>query len=217
MIIPIVSIPPSIQKGLRPYRDLFPRSETYQHILEYCTGLVVLDKPSINRLSQCLVDGPSQSSINKSLTYSPWSEEAVNQRRLEQIKRYYISKGLTIGILDSTFSHHPRGEKKIYGVYKYWDYVNKCYTYAMQLVTSALSTSERCDGFDYRIYHRFFKEEELAYLEHTALPPEETDRNKVQKRLVELLAYYQHQKQFRTKSELAVELVEKMELRPMYM
>jgi hypothetical protein len=112
MIVPIVAIPPSIEIGLAPYRDLFPRLETYQHIKEYCTGLVVLEKPSINRLAACLVDGPAQSSINKALTRSP----------------YHRGKGLTIGIIDSTFSHHPRGEKKIYGVYRYWDYVNGCYT-----------------------------------------------------------------------------------------
>ena len=68
--MPIVAIPPSIELGLAPYRDLFPRIETYQHIKEYCTGLVVLEKPSINRLAACLVDGPAQSSINKALTRS---------------------------------------------------------------------------------------------------------------------------------------------------
>ena len=122
MLVPIVAIPPSIEIGLAPYRDLFPRIETYQHIKEYCTGLGVLEKPSINRLAACLVDGPAQSSINKALTQSPWSGEAVNQRRLERIQRPHQGKGLRIGIMDSTFSHHPRGEKKIYGVYRYWDY-----------------------------------------------------------------------------------------------
>ena len=63
MIVPIVAIPPRIELGLAPYRDLFPRIETYQHIKEYGTGLVVLEKPSINRLAACLVDGPAQSSI----------------------------------------------------------------------------------------------------------------------------------------------------------
>jgi hypothetical protein len=48
MIVPIVAIPLSIELGLAPYRDLFPRIETYQHIKEYYTGLVVLEKPSIN-------------------------------------------------------------------------------------------------------------------------------------------------------------------------
>ena len=78
MIIPIVSIPPSIANGLKHYKDLFPRCETFQHIAEYCTGMVVLDRPSIKRISQCFVDGPCQSSLNKSITASPWSQESVN-------------------------------------------------------------------------------------------------------------------------------------------
>ena len=45
--------------------------------------------------------------------------------------------------------------------------LNGCYTYAIQLVTGAIATGERCDGFDYRIYHRFHQQAELAYLEHT--------------------------------------------------
>jgi SRSO17 transposase len=113
MVVPIVSIPASIEAGLVPYRDLFPRPETYQPIKEYCTGLVVLEKPSINRLATCLVEGPAQSSINQALTRSPWSGEAVNQRRLEQIQKHHRGKGLRRGIIDSTFSHPPGGEEDL--------------------------------------------------------------------------------------------------------
>ena len=211
MLVPIVAIPPSIERGLAPYRDLFPRIETYQHIKEYCTGLVVLEKPSINRLAACLVDGPAQSSINKALTQSPWSGEAVNQRRLESIQPHHQGKGLRIGIIDSTFSHHPRGEKKIYGVYRYWDYVNGCYTYAIQLVTAAIATGERCDGFDYRIYHRFHQEQELAYLQATRPSPDELDRPPWLRRLIELLAYEGHRRQHKTKPQLAAELIKQMD------
>jgi hypothetical protein len=210
MIVPLVAIPPSIEMGLAPYRDLFPRIETYQHIKEYCTGRVVLEKPSINRLAVCLVDGPTQSAINKALTRSPWSGEAVNQRRLEGIQPYHRGKGLTIGIIDSTFSHHPRGEKKIYGVYRYWDYVNGCYTYAIQWVTAAIATGDRCDGFDYRIYPRFHQEQELAYLQATRPSPEEGDWQPWRRRLIELLAYEGHRRQHKTKPQLGAELVEQM-------
>src|ERR687892_2463939 len=112
MLVPIVAIPPSIERGLAPYRDLFPRIETYQHIKEYCTGLVVLEKPSINRLAACLVDGPAQSSINKALTRSPWSGEAVNERRFGRNQPQPRGEGERVGGIDNTFSHHPRGEKK---------------------------------------------------------------------------------------------------------
>jgi hypothetical protein len=78
-------------------------------------------------------------------------------------------------------------------------------------VTAALATGDRCDGFDYRIYHRFHQKEELAYLEATRLEADEPDREKWLRRLVELLAYDLHQRQHQTKPQLAAELIEQME------
>ncbi len=209
MIIPIVSIPASIAKGLADYKDLFPRCETFQHIQEYCTGVVLLNRPSIQRMSQCFVDGPCQSSLNKAIGSSPWSGASVNQRRLELI-RHYHHNGFTVGIIDSSLFHHPRGQH-IYGVYKYWDYVEGCYAYGIQLVTAAISTNDRLDGFDYRIYHRSFEKQELLYLEHTSLPDDEPDINKWRRRLIELISFQLHKRQARSKSQLAVELIDEME------
>ena len=209
MIIPIVSIPASIASGLADYKDLFPRCETYQHIQEYCTGMAVLERPSIQRMSQCFVDGPCQSSLNKAITASPWSEEAVNQRHVELIRPHH-QNGFTVGILDSTFSHHPRGQS-IYGVYKYWDYVEQQYTYAIQLVTAAVSTNDRLDGFGYKIYHRSFERQEHLYLEHTGIPDDEPDPDRLHRRLVGLFSFQLHKRQARTKNQLAVELINEME------
>ncbi len=209
MIVPIVSIPSSIANGLAGYKDLFPRSETFQHIQEYCTGMIVLDRPSIQRMSQCFVDGPCQSSLNKAITSSPWSGVSVNQRRLDLVSRYH-QNGFTVGIIDSSLFHHPRGQN-IYGVYKYWDYVEERYTYGIQLVTAAISTNDRLDGFDYRIYHRSFQKQESLYLEHMALPDDESDIGKWRRRLVELLCFQLHKGQAKTKSQLAVELIDEME------
>ncbi len=209
MIVPIVSIPASIASGLADYKDLFPRCETYQHIQEYCTGMAVLERPSIQRMSQCIVDGPCQSSLNKAITASPWSEEAVNQRHVELIRPHHRN-GFTVGILDSTFMHHPRGQS-IYGVYKYWDYVERQYTYAIQLVTAAVSTNDRLDGFGYRIYHRSFERQEHLYLEHTGIPDDEPDPDEWHRRLVELLSFQLHKRQARTKNQLAVQLIDEME------
>jgi hypothetical protein len=210
MIIPIVSIPKSIEEGLKIYRDIFSRSETYEHIKEYCLGLVILGKPSINRLSRCLVKGSDQSSINRAITSSPWSEEEMNSLRIKEIKKYYKGRGLVCGIIDTVFMHHERGEK-IYGVYKYWDYVNGCYTKAIRLVTSAVAVEDRCDGFDYRIYHRSFKEEEKAYLENEAPVEGEKDRNKLENYIVDLLSHHLNQKKFKDSGELGVEMIDKME------
>jgi len=209
MIIPIVSIPSSIAKGLSYYKDLFPRSETFEHIQQYCTGMVVLERPSILRMSHCFVDGPSQSSLNKSITTSPWSCEALNQRRHELICPHH-QNGFSVGILDTTFIHHPRGPS-IYGVYKYFDYVEGCYIYAIQLVTSAISTNDRTDGFDLRIYHRSFQRQECLYLEHTDILENEPKREPYLQRLIELLCYQRNRMSAKTKSDLALELILEME------
>lgn len=208
MIIPITEIPPSIVDGLRPYRDLFPRVETFVHLMEYATGLVVLEKPSIRRLSECLIYDVDQSCINKMMTQSPWDGNAVNERRLELISPDYKGKGLIIGILDTTLLHHPRS-KKIYAADKYWDYVDNCYTTGIQIVTSAISVEERCDGFDYRIYHRFHQEAEEAYLQHTS----KFTRSHAQmiSFLASLLGHIANKQNHKTKHQLTVEMVEEME------
>jgi len=118
-----------------------------------------------------------------------------------------------VGIVDTTFSHHPRGQN-IYGVYKYWDYVENQYTYAIQLVTSAISTGDRLDAFNYRIYHRNFESQEKRYLEHTAVPDAQTDKAVWGRRLAELVAYRRNRLQALTKSQLAVELIDEMEESP---
>ena len=209
MMIPIVSIPASIEAGLKPYRSYFSRSESFAHFQEYCTGLVVLEKPSIRRMAQCFVAGPSQSSLNKTLTRSPWSAEAVNAERLARLESRHRS-GLTVGIIDSTLLHHPRS-KQMYGVYKYWDYVNGCYTHALQLVTAAISTQDRLDGFDYRIYHRSFEQQEQLYLAHSGVEQDTREREPYLRRLCELLHFALHRRQAKTKPELAVELIDELE------
>jgi hypothetical protein len=124
--------------------------------------------------------------------------------------RPYHQNGFTVGIIDTSLFHHPRGQN-IYGVYKYWDYVEGCYTYGIQLVTAAISTNDRLDAFDYCVYHRSFQEQERLYLEHTALPDDEPDTNAWRKRLMELLSFQVNKEQAKTKSQLAVELIDAME------
>jgi hypothetical protein len=81
----------------------------------------------------------------------------------------------------------------------------------MQLVTAAISTNDRLNGFDYRIYHRSFQKQELLYLEHTALPDDDPDINAWGRRLIELLSFQVNRDQAKTKSQLAVELIDEME------
>jgi len=40
-MLPVVGVPETIRRGLRPYRDLFRRAEGFEHVSRYVTGLIV--------------------------------------------------------------------------------------------------------------------------------------------------------------------------------
>ena len=40
-MLPMVEVPQTIRKGLRPYRDLFRREEGFEHVSRYVSGLTV--------------------------------------------------------------------------------------------------------------------------------------------------------------------------------
>jgi hypothetical protein len=40
-MLPMVEVPQTIWKGLRPYRDLFGREEGFEHVSRYVSGLIV--------------------------------------------------------------------------------------------------------------------------------------------------------------------------------
>ena len=40
-MLPMVGVPETVRKGLRPYRDLFRRAEGFEYVSRYVTGLIV--------------------------------------------------------------------------------------------------------------------------------------------------------------------------------
>ena len=82
------------------------------------------------------------------------------------------------------------------------------------MVTSAISTGDRLDAFNYRIYHRSFEVQEKRYLQHTAISDSQPDKTALGRRLAELLCFERNRRQAKTKSELGVELIDEMEQSP---
>ena len=39
-MMPLVSVPETIRRGLAPYRDMFCRAEGFEHVRRYVTGLI---------------------------------------------------------------------------------------------------------------------------------------------------------------------------------
>jgi hypothetical protein len=206
-MIPITRYPSYVEKYAPYFQEFFSKPQ-YKHFKEYLSGLVLVENPSVSNISEQLVEGSDQSSLNRFLTVAGWAEEPVNERRMGLAKKELNLKGGGAVIIDDTKSEHY-GES-IYGVYNYKDWNRDGYHRAQFLINAHYVEGSLDIAVDYRIYHRAFLKEEKAYLESTAKGRYES-REEAIRRLVELLYYQTHLLDKRTKVDLACELVDEAE------
>lgn len=87
-MLPLVAIPPTIEKFTQGYQDLFS-PEQYEHFKRYLTGLLISENKTIQAINgSFVIEVRNQSSLNRFLTQYNWSTEAVNERRLELLRNH---------------------------------------------------------------------------------------------------------------------------------
>lgn len=206
-MIPITSYPSYVEKYAPYFQEFFSKPQ-YKHFKEYLSGLVLVENPAVSNISEQLVEGSDQSSLNRFLTVAGWAQKSVNERRIELAKKELNLKGGGAVVIDDTKSEHD-GES-IYGVYNYKDWNRDGYHKAQLLINAHYVEGSVDIPLDYRIYHRAFLNEEKAYLESTVKERYESGQEAI-KRLVELLYYQKHVLDKRTKVDLGCELVDEVE------
>ncbi|MFC1716631.1 hypothetical protein ACFL6S_23385 [Candidatus Poribacteria bacterium] len=118
-------------------------------------------------------------------------------------------RGVEVISLDWTFSHHDRGSE-IYGNTKSYDYVERRSGQFQTLVTAVVSNDTLIDGLDVVVQEPSNQKEEMAYLEETARNSYD-QMEAVSNRLLELLHYLKHERQYKKRTEIALELVRQIE------
>jgi len=112
-------------------------------------------------------------------------------------------------ILDTTMGHHEKG-LKIFGVKKGYDYVEDRYGAFQTILTVTITEGEKVDGIDLSVQPQFALEKEKIYLEETSGQFYET-KEKAARRLLELLSYKKHQKEYKSVHQLFVEKIHNIE------
>ena len=85
---------------------------------------------------------------------------------------------------------------------------------AQNIVRTHFVNSQTDWAIDFRLYHRSFEKEEKEYLMQTAKPDySNSTKEELVKRLIELLYFQRNRKSFKSKIELALELVDDSEQR----
>jgi len=170
-------------------------------------------------IARCVVESADKTNLSRYLSESPWFEEQLNQRRIRyllgQTKAVRKDKAGSVLGIDDTLCKHV-GDLFEY-VARHYDHSDNSYPLAHNPVTSYYVSGPVRFPVELRVYRRY---EELTRWEEFVhkhfpdreIPTKTKERNKLHREVEPVLlqdpAFLELHQQFRTKIELAIELVE---------
>jgi len=219
MQLPIVAPAPIVTAHADIFRDLFENRCQFRHFQNYLTGLIVLDNKSLANITRCVLESADKTNLSRFFSEAPWFQDRVQDRRLvyllQQTKAVRSLKADALLILDDTLCEH---------VGSLFDYVDRHYNHgdgtyplAHNPVTSHYVSGPVRFPVDLRLYRRYeeLTEWETFVQKHfpgRPIPTTKKDRARLHKEVDPILlqdaAFEKLHKQFRTKIDLGIALLE---------
>ncbi|MGB9888016.1 MAG: transposase, partial [Moorellales bacterium] len=160
-MLPLVEFPEIVQHYAPHFQSVFS-AEAYVQFQRYLSGLLVSENKTVDGINRLfVVEKRNQSSLNRLLTESPFSVEALNQARLGLLDSLPGTRMKAKGVLsvdDVLLTHYGRHFENIAGLY---DPTEKRYGWAHNLVNLPYSD----DQTDYPVYFQLWKPADLEKLE----------------------------------------------------
>ena len=211
-MLPMVGVPETIRKGLRPYRDLFRRAEGFEYVSRYVTGLIVSPNKTLQGIYAQQVweeDKPTRRTMHEAVFEAGWEAEELLPRHRTLIAPEHRGRGREVISLDWTLVHHDRGPH-IYGTAKSYDYVERRMGRFQTVVTGVIANRQVIDGIDVRIQMPNVCKEEEAYLKATVQASYD-QMEQARTRLLELLHHVEHKLAYKKRTEIVAEMVAQVE------
>ena len=211
-MLPVVGVPKTVQQQMRPYRDLFCRSEGFEYVSRYITGLLVSPNKTLQGIHASQVweeSKPSYRAMHEAVFEAGWDAEELLPRHRKLIAPEHRNRGREVISLDWTLGHHERGPH-IYGVTKSYDYVERRMAQFQTTVTAVVANRQLIDGIDARIQEPDVSKDEEAYLKATVQASYE-QMEQARTRLLELLHHVEHKLAYKKRTEIVVEMVAQLE------
>ena len=154
----LVKIPSIVSKYSEYFKDLFS-IEGFEYFKRFVSGLIVGENKTIEGINRLFVLEPrNQASANKFMNRQNFDIELLNKRRIEfmqenestRFKSIQATKGGGVLSIDNSLLSH-QGEH-FDGIYRLWDYVNKRYTMAHDLITLHYSDNQTDYPVDYKLW-----------------------------------------------------------------
>lgn len=152
MTLPIVKFPEIVSHYADWFKPVFSEAAWIQ-FQRYISGLIVSENKTVAGINRLMVnENRNQSSLNRMLTASPFSEVALNQRRLAMLASLpgtQLKKSGVLSIDDTLLSHHGQQFDKIAYL---WNPSENRYVWAHNLVTLHYSDNQTDYPLEYQLW-----------------------------------------------------------------
>jgi len=217
--LPIVAPAPLVTVHAGAFRDLFENRCQFRHFQNYLTGLMVLPNKSMANITRCILDSADKTNLSRFFSAAPWMQDEVNHRRvrylLEQTQAIRKGKAESVLVIDDTLCEHVGG---LFGhIARHYNHSDDTYPLAHNPVTSHYVSGPVRFPMDLRSYRRYeevtrWEEFVHEHFPEREIPTRKKERNRLHKEVDPILSsdpeFQALHEQFRTKIELAVELIE---------
>jgi hypothetical protein len=160
-MLPLVEFPQIVQHYVPWFETVFS-AEALVQFQRYLSGLLLSENKTIDGINRLFVmESRNQSSLNRLLTASPFSDAALNQQRLALLHSLEGTRLKAKGVLsvdDTLLTHYGRHFDEIALLY---DPVDSRYTWAHNLVNLHYSD----DQTDYPLHFQLWKPADLDKIE----------------------------------------------------
>jgi hypothetical protein len=164
-MLPLVEFPQIVQHYAPWFASVFS-AEALVQFQRYLSGLILSENKTVDGINRLFVmESRHQSSLNRLLTASPFSEAALNRQRLALLNSLEGTRVKAKGVLsvdDTLLTHYGRHFDEIAFLY---DPVEDRYTWAHNLVNLHYSD----DQTDYPLYFQLWKPADLDQIERGLL------------------------------------------------
>lgn len=116
MSMPIVCIPPVLNKLFVPYRALYTKPQ-FGHFTRLVTGLIVCPKKTLQEINDAF-GKRNQSNLNRFVTESPWNKEELNLVRLQQVQEHLKLEEKGILVIDESLTHKTGKHMELAGYHR---------------------------------------------------------------------------------------------------
>jgi len=161
-MFPLVEFPEIVQH-YAPFFERVFSADAFIEFKRYISGLIVSENKTVDGINRLfVVESRNQSSLNRLLTASPFSLDALNQARLDLLERLPGTRIKPKGVLsvdDTLLTHYGQDFEQIA---KLFDHVTQTYVWAHDLVTLHYSD----DDTDYPARFQLWEPVDLEKLEH---------------------------------------------------